>query len=85
VNKKPTAAFSFSCTDLACDFNGGGSTDSDGTIRSYSWSFGASGATASHTFEAAGSYDVTLTVKDDDNASDTETKTVTVTVPPSTS
>src|SRR5690606_31670996 len=60
------------------------STDADGTVVSYAWSFGdgetATGATPpDHVYDAAGTYTVTLTVTDDDGATDTETKTVTVT------
>ncbi len=82
ANVKPSAAFSTSCTDLACSFNGSASADSDGTIASYAWSFGdtgtATGATATHTYAAKGSFDVTLTVTDDDGATDSVMQTVTV-------
>ena len=33
-NNSPTASFTYSCTDLACSFDGSGSSDSDGTIAS---------------------------------------------------
>ncbi len=63
-------------------FYGGGSTDSDGTIVSYNWQFGdgttASGAMPSHTYAAAGTYAVTLTVTDDDGASASATTTATI-------
>lgn len=78
-NIAPTASFNYSCTDLVCDFDGSGSSDSDGSIVSYSWSFGASSATASNTFPSEGTYSVSLTVTDDGGASDTETQSVTVT------
>jgi PKD repeat protein len=49
-------------------FDGSSSTDSGGTLSSYSWNFGdggtASGETASHTYAAGGAYTVTLTVGD---------------------
>ncbi|HEY3834026.1 MAG TPA: PKD domain-containing protein [Acidimicrobiia bacterium] len=71
VNQPPVASFTGSCTQLACNFNGGGSSDpnSGGSITSYSWDFGdgsptASGSTASHSYSAANSYTVTLTVTD---------------------
>ncbi|WP_345219146.1 PKD domain-containing protein, partial [Georgenia halophila] len=52
------------------------------TIASYEWDFGddetATGAQASHTYDEAGTYDVTLTVTDDDGATNTTTKQVTV-------
>jgi len=69
ANVPPTASFSFSCTDLACAFDGTGSSDSDGSIASYDWDFGdgstGSGVKASHTFGSGGTYTVTLTVTDD--------------------
>ncbi len=52
-NTPPTAAFAFSCTDLTCTFTDQ-STDSDGTIVSWSWSFGdttgSSAQNPSHTY-----------------------------------
>ena len=84
-NQPPTAAYTFSCTGLACSFNGGGSSDADGSVVSHAWSFGdggsASGSNASHTFAAGGTYLVTLTITDDDGATDSEAKSVTVTAP----
>jgi vibriolysin len=82
ANVAPTAAFTSSCTNLVCSFNASGSSDSDGSISSYSWSFGGSGVTASNTFANAGTYNVTLTVTDNDGATDTQTNSVTVTAPP---
>jgi len=61
---------------IAITFNGCGSYDSDGTIVSYSWSFGdgyyGSGATPSHVYASPGTYLVTLTVTDDDGATDSD-------------
>ena len=64
-------------------FDGSGSTDADGTIAGYAWNFGdgsahGTGATPSHTYAAAGTYTVTLTVTDDDGATDTVSHDVTV-------
>ena len=81
-NVAPTAAFSSSCTDLSCNFDASASSDTDGTIASYSWSFGASGVSASHTYASAGTYTVTLTVTDNAGATDTVSHTVSVTAPP---
>jgi subtilisin family serine protease len=85
TNAPPTASFTFSCTNLDCNFNTAGSSDSDGTIVSYAWNFGdgstGSGATVSHTYASAATYTVTLTVTDDDSASDQESKSVTVSAP----
>ena len=55
--------------------DGRGSADPDGTIVSYEWAFGDGnigiGPTPSHTYLAAGTYDVTLTVTDNDGAMET--------------
>jgi probable HAF family extracellular repeat protein len=57
---------------VAVQFNGSGSSDTDGAVSSYSWDFGdgavGTGATPSHAYAAAGAYAVTLTVTDDDGA-----------------
>ena len=45
-NQPPTASFTSSCMQLACNFDGSGSSDPDGTIASYAWNFG-DGATGS--------------------------------------
>ena len=83
-NQPPTAAFTFSCSGLACSFTGSGS-DTDGTIASLAWSFGdggtGAGAAASHTYTSAGTYGVTLTATDDDGATGSATQSVTVTMP----
>jgi PKD repeat protein len=85
-NVPPVAAFTPSCTNLACTFDGAGSSDSDGTIADYAWNFGdgtpaGSGPSTSHTFAAAGSYTVRLTVTDDAGGTGTTTRNVTVAVP----
>ncbi len=86
VNKAPTAAFTATPTDLTVAYDGTGSTDPDGTISNYAWTYGdnttGTGATASHTYAAAGTYPATLTVTDDNGATATSTRTVTVTAPP---
>jgi len=83
ANNAPTASFTSNCTGLTCSFNASGSSDSDGTISNYAWSFGGSGVNASNTFASAGTFSVTLTVTDNDGATDTSTQSVTVTAPPS--
>ena len=64
------------------NFDGSGSSDSDGTIISYEWEFGdsgsASGVTASHVYADNGTYTVTLMVTDNNGATDTDTTTVTI-------
>jgi PKD repeat protein len=85
VNQPPVAAFSSSCTQLACSFTST-SSDPDGTIASYAWTFG-DGTTAttqnpSHTYAAGGTFTVTLTVTDNQGATGNVSHTVTVTAPP---
>lgn len=87
ANSPPTASFSALCSGLECSFSASGSSDSDGTIASYAWTFGDSttgtGVTTSHTYLSGGTYTVTLTVTDDAGGTDGETKSVTVTAPSS--
>jgi PKD repeat protein len=85
-NSAPSASFTSSSSFLSASFDGSGSKDSDGTISSYSWNFGdssalGSGVTATHTYAAAGTYAVTLTVTDNGGLSTSTTKQVTVTAP----
>lgn len=82
VNQPPVADFSYSCSNLDCSFDATASSDPDGTINSYSWSFGASGVTANHSFASAGTYTVTLTVTDNDGANDSVSQSITVTEAP---
>jgi len=84
-NQAPTANFTFSCSGLGCNFTST-SSDPDGTIASYSWTFGDGGTSTlqnpSHSYAAGGSYTVTLRVTDNQGAaSATTSKTVTVTPP----
>ena len=69
ANQEPTASFTFETANLSCSFDASGSTDSDGSIVTYAWSFGdgssGSGVTVSHTYGTAGTYTVTLTVTDE--------------------
>ncbi len=59
-------------------FNGSGSSDSNGTIVSYSWSNGESGAQPTRTYNTPGTYTVTLTVTDDEGNTDTDDVVITV-------
>ena len=85
-NEPPTASFTFSCNELACSFNGSSSSDADGNVVSYQWNFGdggsSSGVSRSHTFGSSGTYQVTLTVRDDQDATDSKTRSVQVTAAP---
>jgi hypothetical protein len=83
-NNPPSASFTFVCSDMTCTFDGGGSSDGDGTIVSHDWDFddggSGSGEIVEHTFAADGTYTVTLTVTDDDGATASESADVTVPV-----
>ncbi len=81
TNTPPTADFTRSCTALACQFTDR-STDSDGSVTQWSWTFGDGGTSTapnpSRTYTTAGTYDVTLTVTD--NAEGTHARSAQVTV-----
>lgn len=85
-NQAPSAAYTADCRNVVgyrfCKFDGASSSDPDGSIASYTWSFGdgatGSGAQVDHIYGAAGTYTVTLTVTDNEGATDTETKSVRV-------
>lgn len=85
VNQPPVARATGSCTLLACTFSGATSTD-DGTITGYAWDFGdattGTGQTPAHEYAAPATYDVTLTVTDDEGATGSTTIAVTATSQP---
>ncbi len=84
----PTASFTFGPTpvraNIPVNFNGTASVAAPGrTIVSYRWEYGdgsptESGAQVAHSFAAAGTYTVTLTVTDDVGRTHTTNRTVTV-------
>jgi hypothetical protein len=86
TNTPPTSLFSVSATSgsapLNITFSGSSSFDSNGTIASYTWSFGdgtsATGQTAYHTYSTAGTYTAALRVTDNQGASSTTNRTITV-------
>ena len=68
-------------------FNSGGSHDPDGTLVSYVWDFGDGGharpaqpgdSTVAHTYNSAGTYQVSLTVTDDGGLSATANHTIVI-------
>ncbi|HLF96061.1 MAG TPA: PKD domain-containing protein [Methylococcaceae bacterium] len=71
---------------LNVSFEGGSSTDSDGTIAAYDWNFGdgttGSGASVAHTYNAVGNYTATLTVTDNSGLQDGATQAIQVTQSP---
>jgi PKD repeat protein len=89
ANQAPTAVATSDVTSgapsLAVQFTGETSSDPDtGDTLTYAWDFGdgstATTANPSHTFTAAGTYTVTLTVTDDGTPVLTSTDTITIIV-----
>ncbi len=85
-NQSPSAQFTVSCAGLTCSFDGRTSSDPDGSVTGWAWNFGdsttGSGSTVDHTFAAAGTYTVTLTVTDNRGATGTANRQVTVALTP---
>jgi PKD repeat protein len=86
VHGAPAAAFSVGpshpTAGSATSFNGSASSESGGTIASYSWTFGdgarGSGVSPSHVYSTAGSYSVSLTVTDSFGGTASTSRTVVV-------
>ena len=83
ANQLPTASFTSTSANLTLSVDATASSDPDGTITGYSWDFGDSTplvttGSASHTYAAAGTYTVTLTVTDNRGGTDVTTKDITV-------
>jgi PKD repeat protein len=88
-NRPPSAVLNPpACAGLSCNFSAVGSKDPDtGDAITYSWNWGdgtplSTSASGSHTFPAADTYTVTLTVTDGWGKATTVTRQVTVTAPP---
>jgi PKD repeat protein len=68
------------------EFDGSGSVDSDGVIISYQWDFGddstGAGVYPTHIYSDYGTYQVLLTVIDDDSLTNSDTTTVEIGIPP---
>lgn len=82
VNSPPTADFTFSANLLDVQFTDA-STDSDGSIVSWNWTFGDGTSSSSqhpqHNYSQAGTYDISLNVTDDLGASHSVTRSISVT------
>jgi PKD repeat protein len=74
--------YSSNYAPLYVGFSGSGSTDADGSVDTWSWDFGdgdsSGGVLADHTFDAPGTYVVTLTVTDNDGLSDSDSLNIVV-------
>ncbi|MCI5195498.1 MAG: PKD domain-containing protein [Candidatus Electrothrix sp. AW5] len=81
ANTPPTAGFNSSCTDLSCTFTDQ-SSDTDGTVTAWTWNFGDSNSSTeqnpTHTYTAAGTYTVALTVTDDGGLPHSVSQNITV-------
>jgi len=86
-NVAPAASFTHIYSDLMVNFTDT-STDSDGSVVSWSWDFGDSNTSTvqhpSHTYGSAGIYTVSLTVTDDGGLTNSTSQSVTVTAPDTT-
>jgi chitodextrinase len=85
---QPPNAFPFAipgggAAPLVVNFSGSASSDPDGTIVSYAWTFGdgttGSGPSTTHIYTAAGTYQARLTVTDDKGATGSDFVTISVT------
>lgn len=85
ANQSPTAAFTSTASGLTASFDGTGSSDPDGTIASYAWDFGDGGTSTapspSHPYAAAGTFQMTLAVTDNQGATGSVTQPITVSTP----
>ena len=83
ANTPPVAAFTSTCTELACTFDGSGSSDPDGSIAGTRGTSAtvprAPARTRPTPTPTAGTYPVALTVTDNGGAPNTLTRNVTVT------
>jgi subtilisin family serine protease len=82
-NPAPVANFSYVANNLTVTFT---DLSTDNGTMTQSWNFGDGSSSSTknpvHTYAAAGTYNVTLTVTDNGGLTDAETKSITVTTPP---
>ncbi len=90
-NRAPSASFTATPSSgqvpLTVAFDASASSDSDGSITSYSWNFGdstalGSGVAVSHLYQAAGTFTATLTVTDNRGTTASATRVIAVTAGP---
>lgn len=80
--RAPVATFTAVTDELTVSVDGTASSDADGNLTTYEWTFGdgaaATGPTAEHAYAQAGTYTVTLKVVDATSLSSTATRSVSV-------
>jgi PKD repeat protein len=89
TKQAPVATLTASATSgtapLTINFSGQNSTDADGTIASYAWTFAAgasaTGMNSSYTYSTPGTYVAALTVVDNDGLANTASVTISVVAP----
>lgn len=87
VNQNPVAVISTGAVSgsrpFAVSFDGSQSSDGDGTIASYMWTFGdgatATGVRVDHTYDSIGEFQANLVVTDNDGATATQAREIAVT------
>ncbi len=90
INNPPTAIISSSTSvgdaPLEVQFDGSGSSDSDGAIILYEWDMGdggtSTGPQVAYTYTSAGTFNATLSVTDDGGLIDSSSTPVIITQPP---
>jgi PKD repeat protein len=83
-NQPPTAVMSATpstgAAPLTVSFDGSRSTDPDGTVSSWAWSFGdgssGTGPVTTHVYSTPGTYTASLKVTDNDGTSSTATRSI---------
>ncbi len=80
-NQPPTPQYTYNKKNWKqITLDASSSTDTDGTIQSYTWNLGdgenATGKTTTHTYNNPGNYTIKLTVEDDDGTTKTQNKTI---------
>ena len=85
ANQTPVPVIVATCADLTCTFDSGGSHDADGSITAIAWTLGdqttSDQAQLTHSYAAPGSYEITLTLTDDDQATGTTSQQIEVLAP----
>jgi dipeptidyl aminopeptidase/acylaminoacyl peptidase len=82
VNLPPVAAFTATCVERTCTFDGSASSDPDGNLALMLWTFGDGESgylnPDTYTYAADGTYVVTLTVTDESSGTNTASRSVVV-------